>query len=91
MLIKHMVMLLCLVFTICVHMSPFILKFVQRCYVVWIARVHVFSLSRNRNVYLTRINKIHTDNIYNSCGRETSTKTIYSRSHGGNPGTFHNL
>ena len=45
----------------------------------------------DRNVYLTKINKIHIDNIYNNCGRENSTKTIYSRSRGGRPGTFHNL
>ena len=54
---------------------------------------HVFTTDRqtDRNVYLTKINKIHNDNIYNNCGRETSTKTIYSRSRGGHPGTSHNL
>ena len=31
----------------------------------------------DRNVYLTKINKLHNDNIYNNCGREFSTKTIY--------------
>ena len=36
------------------------------------------------------MNKIHNDKIYNNCGQETSTKIIYSRSHGGHPGTIHN-
>ena len=44
----------------------------------------------DRSVNLTKMNKIHNDKIYNDCGQETSTKTIYSRSDGGHPGTFHN-
>ena len=44
----------------------------------------------DRSVYLTKIKKIHNDNIYNNCGRETSNKTTHSRSRGGNPDTFHN-
>ena len=44
----------------------------------------------DRNVYLTKINKIHKIIFRKNCGRETSTKTIYSRSRGGHPVTYHN-
>ena len=37
----------------------------------------------DRNVYLTKMNKIHKIIFRKNCGRETSTKTIYSRSRGG--------